>query len=304
PHATHGNRSRPDDCMAFRSSIPPGLRRTARAAYVEMGRRSAALRPHPDFMVIGTQRGGTTSLFRALEQHRQFIRPTLNKGVNYFDVEYDRDDAWYRGHFPTKALAGRRTDGLGEPRFFEASGYYMFHPLAIERIAEDLPDVKLVAMLRDPVERAFSAWKHESARGFETETFERALELEDERLDGEIEAMRNDPSYQSFDHRHHAYRRRGDYAAQLQHVVDAFGRDHLHVVYSESFFERPAEEFGRLCEFLDASPPPSTVQYDQHNARPSTDMDDDTRAMLREHFAPLDVALTELVGERPPWSHD
>ena len=78
---------------------------------------------------------------------------------------------------------------------FEACTYYLFHPFAMERIAADFPDIKLVAMLRDPVERAYSAYKHELARGFETEAdFDRALELEDERLDGEIERMRPTPT--------------------------------------------------------------------------------------------------------------
>ena len=66
----------------------------------------------------------------------------------------------------------------------ESSPYYLFHPLAAERIARDLPDVRLVVLLRDPVERAYSAYTHERARGFETETFARALELEPERLAG------------------------------------------------------------------------------------------------------------------------
>ena len=66
----------------------------------------------------------------------------------------------------------------------------MFHPLAARRIGADLPNVKVIAMVRDPVERAYSAYKHEFARGFEWEkSFGRALELEDERLAGEIERI-------------------------------------------------------------------------------------------------------------------
>ena len=85
-------------------------------------------------------------------------------------------------------------------------------------MARHLPDVRILAMLRDPVERAYSAYKHELARGFETEPFERALELEDERLAGQAERMLADPDYQSFSHRHHAYVRRGQYAEQLHRL--------------------------------------------------------------------------------------
>ena len=89
-------------------------------------------------------------------------------------------------------IAQAATARHGGPMSFEASGYYMYHPFAMERLARDMPGVKLVVMLRDPVERAFSAYKHEYARGYEWESFEKALELEDERLVGEIDRMRAD----------------------------------------------------------------------------------------------------------------
>ena len=92
----------------------------------------------------------------------------------------------------------------------------MYHPLAAGRIGRDLPGVKVLVLLRDPVERAYSAYKHEFARGFETETFERALELEDARVQPELERMIADPTYQSDSYRHHSYRRRGQYAEQLR----------------------------------------------------------------------------------------
>src|SRR6185295_13954928 len=105
---------------------------------------------------------------------------------------------WYRGHFPLRWPAERRMPASTTPDAFEACTYYLFHPFAMERIAADYPDLKLVAMLRDPVERAYSAYKHELARGFEWETFERALDLEEERLVGEVERMHRDVTYESF----------------------------------------------------------------------------------------------------------
>src|SRR5215469_7371422 len=101
----------------------------------------------------------------------------------------------------------RRVTGA-EPLTFESSPYYMFHPLAPARIAADLPGVKLLVLVRDPVERACSAHAHELARGYESEPFERALELEDERLSGEAERIMAHPGYLSPSHQHHAYRAR------------------------------------------------------------------------------------------------
>ena len=163
-----------------------------------MGTATAPLRLQPGFIMIGAQRCGTTSLFRALMAHPQVVRPAFHKGINFFDLNYYRGLTWYRGHFPVARVAQAATARHGGPMTFEASGYYMYHPFAMERLARDLPRVKLVVMLRDPVERAFSAYKHEYARGYEWESFEKALELEDERLIGEIDRMRADPAYESF----------------------------------------------------------------------------------------------------------
>lgn len=261
---------------------------------------TASYRVMPQMLVIGAQRCGTTSLFRALEQHPQAIRPTLNKGINYFDVNYQRGRRWYAGHFPL-ARSVRRKLGPGK-RFvaFEASGYYIFHPMAAERIATDMPRVQLVAMLRDPVERAFSAWKHESARGFETEPFEQALLMEADRIRGESDRMTSDPTYQSFAYRHHAYAARGDYVALLKRYYDRFPPEQIHVLYSEDFFADPEAEFHRLAGFLGISDAPE-VEFDRHNARGSGPMPDGARRILTDRFAGQVAALEALTGRRPPW---
>jgi hypothetical protein len=280
--------------------VPPGWLDGLRDAYVWIGRATAGLRLTPGFVMVGASRAGTTSLFRALSAHPQVQRPAVNKGVRYFDLNYDRPFAWYQGHFPLEATARRRAGGLGEPLAFEASGYYMFHPFAIERLAHVLPDVRIVAMLRDPVERAFSAWKHESARGYEWETFETALELEDDRLKGEVDRMRADPAYESFCHRHHSHRHRGEYAEQLQRIYACFPREEVHIVESENFFAHPEAEFARLVDFLGLQPF-APRQFDQHNSRPSQPMGEAVRRRLEEHYQPHDEHLAELLGHRPAW---
>ncbi|WP_137119921.1 sulfotransferase domain-containing protein [Segeticoccus rhizosphaerae] len=288
--------------MSVRKAVPEPLQRLGRRGYVALGGATAGARVLPDFIMIGGQRCGTTSLFRALMEHPQVVRPTFHKGINYFDVNYDRGFDWYRGHFPLRASARLRTRQHGHPVVFEASGYYMFHPFAMERLAREMPDVKLVAMLRDPVERAYSAWKHESARGFEREDFDTALALEDERLLGEYDRMRRDPTYESFTHRHHAYRRRGDYADQLERILQLFPREQLHIMYSERFFEQPGQEFAALGAFLGLGSV-SPQRFDRYNARPAVqDMSASARARLADHFRQANERLAELLHETPPWS--
>lgn len=284
----------------LRKAVPPALQRAGRRFSRELGRRTASHRVQPDMILVGGQRCGTTSLFRALMDHPQVLRPNLHKGVNYFDLNYHHGPDWYTGHFPLAATARMRVPNGTRPLVFEASGYYLYHPFAVERIAADLPDVKLVAMLRDPVERAYSAWKHERARGYEWEEFEDALALEDERLAGEFDRMSNETGYESFSHRHHSYRHRGDYFGQLQRIAKEHGRDKLHVVYSEDFFAQPAEEFARLTDFLEL-PGAKGVTFGHYNARPSTSMPVAAREQLTAHYAAERTALEDLVGRPAPW---
>jgi hypothetical protein len=284
-----------------RRLVPTPLQPAARSVYLRLGPATSSLRMVPSFLVIGGQRCGTTSIFKALSAHPQVMRPPVEKGTDYYTLWHDRGLDWYRGHFPMQSVSRLRTSRAGGPVAFEACTYYMFHPCAIERIAQDFPDIKLVVMLRDPVERAYSAYKHEHAREFDTEAdFSRALELEDERVRGEEERLKADSGYQSFAWRHHAYARRGQYAEQLERVFNHFSRDQVHVMQSEVFFEQPEAEFTGLVRFLGLTPwaPP---HFDQHNARPGRPMPDDARSRLSEHFRDHDQRLADLLHERPRW---
>ena len=287
--------------MSIRTAAPHRAKRLGRAVSIRVGAATSSRRQLPSFVLVGAQRAGTTSFFRALQSHPLVHSANYHKGVNYFDVNYGRGLAWYQGHFPTVRSLQRRTDEVpGKPVTFEASGYYMFHPRAAERMGRDLPDARILMMLRDPVERAYSAWKHEHARGFETESFERALELEEERLAGEVERMRADDDYQSARHRHQAYRLRGQYAEQLERMQEFFPADRIHVIESESFFEQPETTYGGVLEFL-GLPRVMPDRFDRWNGRPSSPMPAATRQALREHFAPHDRALAELLGREPAW---
>jgi hypothetical protein len=240
-------------------------------------------------------------LFRALRAHPQLVRPLFHKGVNYFDLNYYRGAAWYRSHFPVAEIARRKVARYGgAPVAFEASGYYLYHPFALQRLANDLPGIKLVAMVRNPVERAYSAYKHESARGFEKESFEKALELEDERLAGEIERIRDDPAYESLEHRHHSYRHRGQYAEQFERAFALFPAERIHIIDSGAFFRQPAEEYRQLLEFLGLRDFELTG-FAQHNARSGAPMEPRTRQMLEEHYAPHDERLAKLLDRPLSW---
>lgn len=273
----------------------------ARHATAFVGKLTASSRMKPRFLIVGAQRCGTTALYKSLVQHPGVLGAGLHKGVHYFDTNYHKGPDWYLGHFPMYSTArrvGRRTGVM--PITGEASPYYMFHPLAGERIAEHLPDVKLVAILRDPVERAYSAYTHERARGFETETFERALALEPDRLRGEEERLRRNTRYVSLHHQHNAYLARGRYVEQLQRLERFIGRDRLLVLDFDELFGDLGRSLPPLLDFL-GLPDWSPGEIAKRNARPRTEMPGETRAWMHDYFAECDEKLATWWGRTPSW---
>lgn len=276
------------------------LRRRALQVSDASARVTSPARMLPGFLVVGAQRCGTTSMFKALAQQPLVAKPFLRKGVHFFDTHYDEGLDWYRGNFPVGATSRLRRPGAGRPVTGESSPYYMFHPLAGQRIADDLPDVKLIVMLRDPVERAYSAHAHEFARGYEREPFERAVALEPERVVGQRERMLAEPGYQSYDWQHHAYLARGRYHEQLQALEALVGRDRLLPVDSQQFFDDPGPAFSEVLRFLGLPDRTGTV-FEQHNSRSRSPMPDALRARIEEHFASHDERLAAWWGRAPSW---
>ncbi|MFI6904005.1 sulfotransferase family protein [Nonomuraea sp. NPDC050394] len=267
------------------------------------GRFTSAGRILPSFLIVGAQRCGTTSLYRALAQHPLLLKPVLHKGVHYFDVNHGRGMSWYQGHFPLKVGAALLARKHGHrPLAFESSPYYLFHPLAGERIARDLPEVKLIVLVRDPVERACSAHAHELARGFETEShFEYAVELEDKRLAGAEELLRRRPEAVHHSHRHHAYLARGRYAEQLDRLEPLFGQDRILVIDSHRFFRTPERIYDRVLEFLGV-PRLGNPVFERHNGRPlPKPVAESLRQTLRDHFEVYDQQLVRWLGGDPSW---
>jgi hypothetical protein len=286
---------------ARRSSIPDPLKRLAVQTSDGVGRLTAGHRMLPSFLIVGGQRCGTTSMYKALIQHPLVMGPVLRKGVHYFDMAHDRPLSWYRAHFPLTATAARRSRPDHAAVTFESSPYYLYHPLAAARIARDLPDVRLLVLVRDPVERAYSAHSHELARGFEdVADFATALELEPQRLRGEEERLRIDPHARSVSFRHHAYVQRGQYVDHLDRLAAEVGRDRIHVIDSHQFFKEPVPVYDGVLDFL-GLPQAAATTFDQHNARSRSELSDQLRATLSAHFEPYDRELESWLGTTPSW---
>lgn len=263
------------------------------------------MRLMPDFMIIGTQKGGTTSLYNYLIEHPS-IAPIYVKEPHFFDIYFHKGSIWYRSHFPT-SLKKYYTEYVQKLDFVtgEASPYYMFHPLAAARVAKTLPRVKLILVLRNPVDRAYSQYQHQLRQpGVEALSFEEAIEREEERLAGEEKKLIEQPTYASFNHRHYSYLARGRYIEQIPAWLKLFPKEQFLFLKSEEVFRDPTDALRQTYEFLGVPPARLKEQkeeYRQFNKASYSKMLPETRARLLGYFKPYNARLYELLGRDFGW---
>jgi hypothetical protein len=268
------------------------LGRARRSGERILRRASAARRPLPDFIIVGAQKGGTTSLHAYLAEH-PLIAPPVTKEIHYFDKQFDRGLGWYRAHFQLLDEGAMLTG--------ESTPYYLFHPAVPARVASTLPGCRLIVVLRNPVDRAFSQHNHERALGFEDLPFEEAIAGEPRRLEGEEERLLADPGYVSFSHQHHSYLARGRYAEQLERWLEHFDREQLLVLSAEDLFAEPATVVRESQAFLGLELE-TPRDLSARNARTYAPIAAETRAELNRAFEPHNRRLYELVGRDFGWN--
>ena len=280
--------------------VPEPARKVVRGTLRGYGRATSFARPLPDFLIVGAQKAGTTALYAYLRWHPEIMGPSF-KEVSFFDRHYAHGEAWYRGHFPARPrqrLVERRRGR--RPLVGEASPSYLFHPLAAERVAAVIPGARLIALLRNPVDRAFSHYQHEVALGREPLSFEDAIDQEDERMRGEVERMLHEPAYFSYAWWNYTYLARGRYAEQLERWLAAFPRDQLLILFTEELSRDPAATYGRVLAFLGAEAH-ELGSYPRIFDRDYAEMILETRTRLDGYFEAPNRRLAELLGTEVPW---
>jgi len=192
----------------------------------------------PTFLIIGAARCGTTTLYTYLQSHPQiYLRPNKRPEPHFFfkDDEYAKGiDYYQRNFFP----ATGEWNAVGE-----ASTSYIFGPEVPGRIFRHLPEARLVAILRNPIDRAYSNYRHSVRSGLETLDFATAIERETEReteIEGTPLAVIKPFSYIA----------RGFYHAQLKNFLSVFDRSQLAVLIFEEFCRAPGSALRHVCEFL------------------------------------------------------
>lgn len=292
--------------VALKRLAPTGLRAVVKPAIRRVGQATASLRPPPDFLIIGTKRGGTASLWNWMLQHPSVlpIMPSIQniKSPHYFYWHYDKGMGWYRGFFPLAATrrAALKRQGVN-PVSGEASPYYMFDPRVPGRVAQSLPEVRIVVLLRDPVERAYSHYRERVHAGVEPLSFRDALAAEDDRVAGELERMAREPFYYSRPHDWYAYRSRGLYAHQLRAWQEVIDPDRLLIVRSEDLFDDPQSHYNKVMSFLGL--PPHTLEGPaRYNYHPAPEVPADVRESLVNFYAPFNDELYTMLDRDMRWS--
>jgi hypothetical protein len=254
----------------------------------------------PDFVIVGASRSGTTSLYHVLADH-PFVEPAESKELHFFDTHFREGIGWYRSCFPSPRWKDGRSTLTGE-----ATPYYLLHPHAARRMADVVPRARLIALLRNPVDRAYSQYQQQVKRGREPLTFAQAIEAEEARLEGEWNRMLEDEEYDSYNLQRYSYLLRGVYADQLLRWRKLFSAEQMLVLKSEDFFERPRETLKRVLRFLDLpdwepETPGPGQQYRRNQGVYRGGMDPATRSKLENYFEPHNRRLYELLGTDFGW---
>jgi Sulfotransferase domain len=248
----------------------------------------------PDFLIIGAQKCGTTFLYNLLCQH-PYVEPAATKEVHFFDTNFTKGVEWYRSRFspPTQKEGRKVLTG-------ESSPYYIYHPHAARRAAQVVPGTRLIALLRNPVDRAYSDYNHKAREGRESLSFEEAIAAEEERLRGEKEKMLADEGYASPNYRKFSYLSRGVYVDQLKEWRGYFDEEQLLVLKSEDFFENTQAGFERSLAFL-GLPHWETRVSGERNEGEYEQMNPATRQRLEDYFEPHNKRLYEFLGVDLGW---
>jgi hypothetical protein len=240
-------------------------------------------RPQVDFLIAGVQKGGTTALYDYLAEQGG-VALSLRKETHFFD---DEEQDWRRPDY--EAYHSRFPPAEGRP-CGEATPIYTYWPNSLERAAAYNPAIKIVVMLRDPVERAWSHWRMEYARGAEREPFAWCVRAGRRRL---FEAT------PWGHHREFSYVERGFYGEQVERLYGVFPKAQVLLLRAEDLRADPGPVLAKVRGFIGAEPAPPPAAREVHVGQ---DMDygstltDEDRAYLRSLYARDMARLKALTG--------
>ncbi|MCB1114639.1 MAG: sulfotransferase domain-containing protein [Chlamydiia bacterium] len=244
----------------------------------------------PDFLIIGAQKAGTTALNQYINQHPLAQSPT--KEVHFFDEAFKKGVAWYEQQFPAKPsedfICG------------DKSPFYMYHPIVPERVYSLYPQMKLIVILRDPADRAYSQYQMCCRWNQETRSFKEAIEEEPFLMEGKLEKFYKNPDYRNNDFRHKCYLARSRYAEQLERWFQYFPKEQFLIITGEELRAFPQETMDKVFSFLGVESHSIKVKGSDKSTN-YTPMDPEIRKALKAYFKPYNFDLERLLKRKFAW---
>ncbi len=186
----------------------------------------------PNFLVIGAQKSGTTSLFEYLRQHPDIYIPSVKETTFfYLDCLYEKGMSYYEDHF---FCGVNKEKAVGE-----LSPHYLYHPFCRDRIRKNLEDLKFIILLRNPIDRAYSNYWMEVKRGHETLSFKDAIEKEQQRIETGL-----------FEKETFSYMHRGLYHGQIEAYMELFPESEFLVLLSDDLKNDRVDTMINIYKFL------------------------------------------------------
>ena len=254
----------------------------------------------PDFIIIGESKCGTTSLYNYMIQHPA-IKPALTKEINFFNWSYDKPQNWYSAHFPTK-LKKKISKNVFKKPFLtgEATPLYLFNSQVPKRMFKIIPNVKIITVLRNPIDRAYSHYHDLGVRlGKEKRTFDDAIQSELKILEEKNYVVTDYDG--DFTDRLYQYVTRGIYLDHLKIWMETFPKKQFLILKTEDLENNPSEILSDVFEFL-SLPSYDKVNFEKkHNVSKYEPMSDSSRRILKEFFKPYNKNLYEFLKRNFEW---
>ncbi|MBE9164156.1 tetratricopeptide repeat-containing sulfotransferase family protein [Tychonema sp. LEGE 06208] len=238
----------------------------------------------PNFIIIGSQRCGTTSLYTYLAQHPQILTP-IKKEMDFFSWHFHRGIDWYLAHFPQMPEGGEFVTGEASPSYFDCRE-------APKRLYSAFPEAKLIVLLRNPVDRAISHFYRLKGLNWEGRSLDRAIS-------DEIERLNQNPEY-IIGEEPGNYLARGRYIEFIKNWLACFPREQLLILKSEDFYAKAAATVQQVLEFLDL-PEYQLPEYQNANPGFYPRVNESVRCCLSDYFKPYNQELEEYLGRKFDW---
>jgi hypothetical protein len=261
---------------------------------------SSFCRDLPDFAIIGAQKSGTTSLYDFIIKHPCVVS-AYRKEMHYFSSLFDFGELWYRSNFPTKLYKYYFKKKFDKQLLCgDATPYYLLHPLVPMRMKRSLPKIKIIVILRNPVDRAYSHYHFALRHKHETLSFEDAINQEEKRLAGERKKIIQDPSFDGYHFKRNSYLTRGVYVDQLKHWFEYYDKNQFLILTTEDLYANPQKILNQVFQFLNLN---SYEIKDLKNLNVGNykNMNNETRKTLIEYFRPYNCKLSKLLDRDFDW---